>query len=94
MASTPRIDWHRAAAIPVFSALLALAFWTGEARVVIISIITLAWPFVFIWYGDDLAQTTGLHWGLVDRPSKGSYVRIGGWVILGIYLGGGIAVLR
>ena len=83
-----RIDWHRALALPVFGGLLALAFVTGEARIIFGSIVLLAWPFVFIWYGDSLALTPGLHWGLVDRASKPSLVRIGGWVILGIYLVG------
>jgi hypothetical protein len=45
----------------------------------------LTWPFAFIWFGDDLAETLGMFWGTVNRRSPGSLVKLGGWCILGIY---------
>lgn len=81
-------DWHRVAAVPVFGGLLAAALFTGEARVIVGAFLTLVWPFVFIWFGEDLAGVTGLHYGLVDRRSRPSLVRIGGWIVLAIYVSG------
>lgn len=80
------LDWHRAVATPVFGCLFAAALVTGEPKIVARALLTLAWPFVFIWFGEDLAAATGLHFGLVNRPSRASLIRIGGWVILAIYL--------
>ena len=80
------VDWNRLFCLLVFGFLLALACWVGEARVVVGSIVVLAWPFAFIYFGDELGSTLGMKFGLVTRVSDGTLVKIGGWILLGIYL--------
>jgi len=80
-------DWHRAASGSVIFGCLLASLIQGDARLILATIGLLAWPFVFIWFAEDLSQTTGLHWGLVDRPSHGGFVRAFGWVLLVTQIG-------
>jgi hypothetical protein len=89
-----QLDWNRLLCLLAFGSLLALACWTGEARVIVGSIVVLAWPFAFIYFGDELGSTLGLKFGLVTRVSDGTLVKIGGWILLAIYLGALLNGLR
>jgi hypothetical protein len=61
-----------------------LAYLTGEARIAVSTVLFLVWPFVFIWFADDLSSTTGtyLHYRRVSRVSPVLLVKLFGFVIL------------
>lgn len=63
----------------------ALLIWCGL-------ILTALIPLGLIWFGDELGALTGLHYGMVDRPSPGYLVRVFGWLSLIVLVGLSAAV--
>ena len=81
-------DWQRVASLVVAIIYLFVSpilfpsnSWSHLVADIIIRILALAFPLGCIWFADDLAEyyTGG---GLINSPSRGKFVRLGGWILL------------
>jgi hypothetical protein len=78
------ILWSRVFVILVAGSYLVAAYWSGEAQVIVATVIFLAFPVPMIWFADDLAPGTGhfVDWHPVNRPSAPALVKLFGFIIL------------
>lgn len=84
-------DWERIGSLVVAAAYLLVspilypaATWSHFVADILIRILALAFPLACIWFADDLAEfyRDGTLFPEITTPSRGTFVRLGGWVLL------------
>lgn len=84
-------DWERIASLFIAGAYLVVspilfpaASWSHFVADILIRILALAFPLACIWFADDLAEfyQDGNLFPEITTPSRGTFVRLGGWVLL------------
>ena len=84
-------DWERIGSLVVAVAYLVVspilfpaASWAHFVTDILIRVLGLAFPLACIWFADDLAEfyRDGILFPEITTPSRGTLVRLGGWVLL------------
>ena len=84
-------DWERIASLFIAAAYLLVspilfpaATWSHFVADILIRVLGLAFPLACIWFADDLAEfyRDGILFPEITTPSRGTLVRLGGWVLL------------
>jgi len=89
--STVSWDWQRTTSIAIAIAYLLVApilfpanSWSHVMADTIMRILSLAFPLACIWFGDDLGEyyQDGILFPRITTKSRGSFVKLGGWILL------------
>lgn len=84
-------NWERIASLVVATAYLLVSpilypadTWSHLVADIFIRILALAFPLACIWFADDLAEyyRDGTLFPEITNPSRGTLVRLGGWMLL------------
>jgi hypothetical protein len=84
-------DWERIASLVIGVAYLLVSpilfpadSWSHLVADILMRILSLAFPLACIWFADDLGEyfRDGTLAPEITTPSSGTFVRIGGWVLL------------
>jgi hypothetical protein len=84
-------DWQRIGSLVVAVAYLVVspilypaATWSHLVADLLMRILALAFPLACIWFAEDLAEfyQDGTLFPEITTPSRGTFVRLGGWVLL------------
>ena len=84
-------DWERIASLVISAAYLFISpilfpadSWSHLVTDILIRILSLAFPLACIWFADDLGEyyRDGTLAPEITTPSSGTFVKIGGWVLL------------
>lgn len=84
-------DWQRIASLAVAAAYLVVSpflypadSWSHLVADMLMRILALAFPLACIWFADDLAEyyRDGNLVPEITTPSSGTFVTLGGWVLL------------
>ena len=84
-------DWGRIASLVVAGAYLLVSpilfpadSWSHLVADILMRILSLAFPLACIWFADDLGEyfRDGTLAPEITTPSSGTFIKIGGWVLL------------